>query len=83
MNDDTPKKPGRAKQVITDPTDLAILAEVGDLTRRIHAAQRETTECAKARRARLHALRARGVSFRVISEHTGISENGIYKDLQK
>lgn len=83
MNENHPKKRGRVPQTVTDPTDLAMLAEVGDLTRRIHSAQQEVTTCAKARRDRLRALRARGVTFRVISEHTGITENGIYKDLAK
>jgi hypothetical protein len=86
MNEEEPRttKPkGRAPQVITDPIDLALLREVGDLTRKIHAAQTEVTESAKVRRERLRALRERGVTFRVISENTGISENGVYKDLAK
>ena len=79
----TTKKRGRAPQVITDPTDLALLREVGELTTKIHAAQQLVTDSAKARRDRLRALRSRGVTLRVISEHTGITENSVYKDLTK
>jgi hypothetical protein len=77
------KKRGRSPQIITDPTDLALLREVGELTVKIHAAQETVIESAKARRDRLRALRSRGVTFRVISQHTGITENSIYKDLSK
>jgi len=79
----TPKKRGRAPQVVTDPTTIALLHEVGDLTRRIHAAQSEVTSSAKARRVKLHALREQGVTLRVIAESTGLNANSIYKDLVK
>lgn len=83
MNDTSPKKRGRTPQVVTDPTDLALLKEVGQLTDKIHEAQQVVVQSAKARRDRLRALRTRGVTLRVISEHTGIAENSIYKDLHK
>lgn len=77
------KKRGRAPQVVTDPIDLALLSEVGELTIRIHEAQAEVKRSAILRRERLHALRGRGVTLRVISEHTGITANSVYKDLVK
>ena len=83
IEEQTPKKRGRAPQVVTDPTDLALLSEVGDLTRRIHAAQSEVTSSAKARRVKLHALRDRGVTLRVIADATGLNANSVYKDLVK
>jgi short-subunit dehydrogenase involved in D-alanine esterification of teichoic acids len=82
-DNETPKKRGRAPQVVTSPRDLDLLREVTDLTIRIHSAQNDVTNSAKKRRELLQQLRSHGVTFRVISENTGISENGIWKDLAK